>query len=78
MRKKNDTCATVRKAKRIYAEQKKSYKQIFDRELHGHLGRQSSKAAAKAAGKEYRAKYGATPTKRWHNALKRAKQECGR
>ena len=62
--------STIKKAQRILDEQKKDYQRIFKAEVRN--GGDSKKAAVRA-GSTYRSRYGATATKRWENALKKAK-----
>lgn len=66
--------ATIQRARRILKGQKEDYKRIFNQEVR--KGGDSKKAAVRA-GSVYRSRYGATATKRWENALKKAKGKPG-
>lgn len=73
-RKATAKSATIKRAKRILESQKEDYKRIFKQEVR--KGGDSKKAAVRA-GSVYRSRYGATATKRWENALKKAKGKPG-
>ena len=62
--------ATIKKAQRIYGEQKETYQKMIKTKV-----RQGKKVttAAKEASSVYRQMYGATPTARWKRALREAK-----
>lgn len=62
--------ATMRKASKIYAEQKATYQKMIKTKV-----RQGKKVttAAKEASATYKQMYGATPTARWKRALREAK-----
>jgi len=63
---------TIRKAKRIYEEQKESFVEDFKAKLRKGV---KPTVAAKEAGKNYRTRYGATRSNRWKTALNRASRE---
>ena len=62
--------ATIKKAQRIYGEQKETYQKMIKTKV-----RQGKKVttAAKEASKVYKDMYGSTPTARWKRALREAK-----
>ncbi len=62
--------ATMRRAKKIYDEQKKDYQDMLKTKC-----RQGKKptTAAKEASAVYKKMYGATPTARWKRAVRMAK-----
>lgn len=62
--------ATIKKAQRIYGEQKETYQKMIKTKV-----RQGKKVttAAKEASATYKQMYGATPTARWKRALREAK-----
>ena len=62
--------ATIKKAQRIYGEQKETYQKMIKTKV-----RQGKKVttAAKEASSVYKQMYGATPTARWKRALREAK-----
>ena len=62
--------ATMRKASKIYTEQKATYQKMIKTKV-----RQGKKVttAAKEASATYKQMYGATPTARWKRALREAK-----
>ena len=62
--------ATMRKASKIYAEQKATYQKMIKTKV-----RQGKKVttAAKEASATYKQMYGATPPARWTRALREAK-----
>ena len=62
--------ATIKKAQRIYDEQKETYQKMIKTKV-----RQGKKVttAAKEASATYKQLYGATPTARWKRALREAK-----
>lgn len=64
--------ATIKKAQRIYGEQKETYQKMIKTKV-----RQGKKVttAAKEASATYKQLYGATPTARWKRALREAKGE---
>lgn len=69
-RKPAKASATIKKAQRIYGEQKETYRKMIKTKV-----RQGKKVttAAKEASKVYKDMYGATPTARWKRALREAK-----
>lgn len=70
MKTKRTSKNTIKKAQRILDAQKQDYQRIFKDEVRKSG---DSKKAAVRAGSVYRSRYGATATKRWKNALKKAK-----
>lgn len=66
--------AVVKKALAIYDDQKATYQKILKTKV-----RQGKKVttAAKEASKVYKDMYGATPTARWHKALRAARTGTG-
>lgn len=71
-KKRNTTkaSATMRKASKIYEEQKATYQKMLKTKV-----RQGKKVtvAAKEASKIYKEMYGATPMTRWKRAIREAK-----
>lgn len=62
--------ATMRKASKIYEEQKETYRKMLKTKV-----RQGKKVtvAAKEASKTYKELYGQTPSARWKRAMREAK-----
>ena len=62
--------ATIKKAVKIYDEQKKTYQDMVKYKCRN--GKTVTEAAREAS-KTYKGLYGATPTARWKRALREAK-----
>lgn len=68
-RKSAKATSVVKRASTILKGIKKEYQKDLQSNIRKGIAITTS---AKKAGKSYRDKYGATPTTRWHNALKQA------
>lgn len=62
--------ATIKKAQRIYDEQKETYQKMLKTKTRQG---KAVTTAAKEASSVYKQMYGATPTARWKRALREAK-----